>query len=80
EAYLHAIYLLNRLPSSSLKGRTPLDVLSTILRLPIEATLKLLVFGTTSYAYIPSEKRLKSAKFNPRAEEGLFIGIYSPNI
>lgn len=62
-----ATYLINRLPSSKLMGKTPYE-LWTGYKPSIE---HIQVFGSPSYAFIPDHKR---KKFDPRSKKLILVG------
>ena len=66
EALAYACYLINRLPSSVIWGKTPLEVWSA----KIAADYDLLrVFGCPAYYHV------KKDKLDPRAKKGLFVSF-----
>ena len=67
-----AIYLLNRLPTRSVKEKTPLEAWSGIK--PTARHLK--TFGSICYVHVPSVKRKKLDK---KAEMGIFLGYSTPS-
>jgi len=64
EALTYAHHLINRLPSSALGGKTPLEVWSGK---PVGDYDSLHVFGSTAYYHV------KESKLDPRAKKALFI-------
>ena len=68
EAVMYASYLINRLPSAALNGKTPLEVWSGK---PINDYDTLHVFGSTAYYHV------KESKLDPRAKKALFMGVTS---
>ncbi|PNX95813.1 retrovirus-related Pol polyprotein from transposon TNT 1-94 [Trifolium pratense] len=71
-AVFHAVFIMNRVPSSAIKGRIPFDVLYG--KLP--ELSQLIVFG--SLCYVSSEDTHKS-KFDNRARKCVFLG-YRPGM
>lgn len=71
EAVNAVVYVLNRCPSSVLKGITPEEVWTG--RKPRIDHLR--IFGSQVLAYVPKKER---TKIDPKAREGLFVG-YAPN-
>jgi len=70
EACSVAVYIRNRLPHSSLQGKTPYEALYKT-----KPTIAhLLPFGQSCFAHIHQEKRTPGSKLQPRAEKGIFIG------
>jgi len=75
EAVLTAYYLINRLPSTILASKSPMDVLSSFY--PNVSTSNQLVpriFGCVSFVHVPSGDR---GKLDPRALKCVFIGYSS---
>ncbi|KAG8480295.1 hypothetical protein CXB51_024758 [Gossypium anomalum] len=68
EAVTYAGHLVNRLPSSALERKTPMEVWSGK---PITDYDSLHVFGSTVYYHV------KESKLDPRAKKALFMGITS---
>ena len=68
EAVTYAAHLVNRLPSSAIGGKTPLEVWSGK---PATDYDSLHVFGATAYYHV------KESKLDPRAKKALFMGITS---
>ncbi|KAE8707953.1 putative beta-1,3-galactosyltransferase 20 [Hibiscus syriacus] len=66
EAVTYAVHLINRLPSSAIGGKTPLEVWSGK---PATDYDSLHVFGSTAYYHV------KESKLDPRAKKALFMGI-----
>jgi len=66
EAVTYAQHLVNRLPSSAIDGKTPLEVWS---EKPATDYDSLHVFGFIAYYHV-----IKS-KLDPRAKEGSFHGL-----
>ena len=66
EVVMYASHLINRLPSASLNGKTPLEVWSGK---PINDYDTLHVFGSTAYYHV------KESKLDPRAKKALFMGV-----
>ncbi|KAE8725588.1 hypothetical protein F3Y22_tig00008386pilonHSYRG00069 [Hibiscus syriacus] len=66
EAVTYAGHLINRLPSSVIGGKTPLEVWSGK---PSTDYDSLHVFGSTAYYHV------KESKLDPRAKKALFMGI-----
>ena len=65
-----AVYLLNRLPTKSVSGKTSIEAWSGVK--PSAKHLK--IFGSICYVHVPSIKR---SKFDEKAELGIFIGYAS---
>ena len=63
---MYASYLINRLPSAVLNGKTPLEVWSGK---PINDYDTLHVFGSIAYYHV------KESKLHPRAKKALFMGV-----
>ncbi|KAG8480151.1 hypothetical protein CXB51_024883 [Gossypium anomalum] len=68
EAVTYAGHLVNRLPSSALERKTPMEVWSGKSTTVYDS---LHVFGSTAYYYV------KESKLDPRAKKALFMGITS---
>ena len=68
EAVMYASHLINRLPSSALNGKTPLEVWSGK---PANEYDTLRVFGSTTYYHV------KESKLDLRAKKALFMGVTS---
>ena len=68
EAVMYASHLINRLPSATLNGKTPLEVWSGK---PVNDYDTLHVFGSTAYYHV------KESKLDPRAKKALFMGVTS---
>ncbi|KAE8707872.1 hypothetical protein F3Y22_tig00110372pilonHSYRG00231 [Hibiscus syriacus] len=66
EAVIYAGQLINRLPSSAIGGKTPLEVWSGK---PATDYDSLHVFGSTAYYHV------KESKLDPREKKALFMGI-----
>jgi len=66
-----SVYILNRIPTKSLKGITPYE--AWYARKPNVGHFK--VFGCLAYAHIPDEKR---RKLDPKSQACIFVG-YSEN-
>lgn len=69
-AYLWAIQLKNQSPSFALPEVTPTQALHG--RIPDLRHLR--VFGCVAYVHIPQEKRVKSAKLEPRSRKCQMVG------
>ena len=65
---MYASHLINRLPSTALNGKTPLEVWSGK---PANDYDTLRVFGSTTYYHV------KESKLDQRAKKALFIGVNS---
>ena len=85
EATRAAVYLLNRLPSTSLGTKTPLDAFSWLVNgdgsnshdfLTNYSGLR--VWGCRVTCHIPREVRQKGEKFSPRGETGRLVGYEGP--
>ncbi|KAG8473238.1 hypothetical protein CXB51_035235 [Gossypium anomalum] len=72
EAANTSVYLLNRLPTTAVKDKTPFEVWHDLK--PIVSHLK--VFGCVCYTLIPTEKRTKLER---RAAPRIFVGYSSTN-
>ena len=66
EAIMYASHLINRLPSTALNRKTPLEVW---FGKPINDYDTLHVFGSTAYYHV------KESKLDPRAKKALFMGV-----
>ncbi|KAK2415821.1 myosin-16 [Trifolium repens] len=75
ESVLTASYLINRLPSSVLTSKTPMEVLSSFY-LDVFASCNLIsrIFGCKLFVHIHSDGR---GKLDPRAFKCVFIGYSS---
>ena len=62
------ISLINRLPSATLNGKTPLEVW---FGKPVNDYDTLRVFGSNAYYHV------KESKLDPRAKKALFMGVTS---
>lgn len=70
EAVMHAHYLLNRLPTRRLNGKSPYEIANKI-----KPKLgKLPIWGTACYAHVP-EKHRPHKKLAPRATRCRFLGL-----
>ena len=68
EALVYACRLINRLPSTAIGGKTPLEKWSGK---PATNYNSLHVFGSTAYYHV------KESKLDPRAKKAIFMGITS---
>ncbi|KAI3472951.1 hypothetical protein Pfo_029197 [Paulownia fortunei] len=68
EAVTYAQHLINRLPSSAIGDKTPLEVWS---EKPVADYDSLYIFGSLGYYHV------KESKLEPRAKKALFMGITS---
>ncbi|KAH9771354.1 Integrase catalytic domain-containing protein [Citrus sinensis] len=66
EAVVYACHLINRLPSTAIEGRTPMEMWTGK---PATDYNSLHVFGSTAYYHV------KESKLDPRAKKALFMGI-----
>ncbi|KAH9805146.1 hypothetical protein KPL71_002341 [Citrus sinensis] len=66
EAVVYACHLINHLPSTAIKGRTPMEMWTGK---PATDYNSLHVFGSTTYYHV------KESKLDPRAKKALFMGI-----
>ena len=66
EAVVYACHLINRLPSTAIQGRTPMEMWTGK---PATDYDSLHVFGSTAYYHV------KKSKLDPRAKKALFMGI-----
>jgi hypothetical protein len=71
EAVLTASHLINRLPSSTLHGQVPFEVLSTHVSIPSLNTLPARVFGCVVFVHLPKNQR---SKLDARALRCVFVG------
>ena len=86
EILLGAIYITNRTATSSLDKMTPVEAfkrqvqpgLQNVDYLPDISHLR--VLGCKTYMNIPKERRIKSAKLDPHAEEGYLVGFEGSKI
>jgi hypothetical protein len=86
EVLLSAVYVTNRIASSSLDKMTPVEAfkrqvqpgLSDADYMPDISNLRIL--GCKTYVNIPKERRIKSAKLAPHAEEGYLVGFEGSKI
>lgn len=74
EALSSVVYLINRTPSSVLRFRRPLDVLSNHCMLPLVVHLSPRVFGCVVYVHLHINQR---TKLEPRALKCVFVGYGS---
>ncbi|BFG37702.1 hypothetical protein CerSpe_239760 [Prunus speciosa] len=75
EAVLSAAYLINRIPSSILQFRTPLQTLQPHSQIPPTQNLEPRVFGCVVFVHLHDHQR---SKLDPRADKCVFIG-YAPH-
>ncbi|KAE8654775.1 glutamate-ammonia ligase family protein [Hibiscus syriacus] len=68
EALVYACHLVNRLPSTAIGGKTPLEKWFGEPAIDYDS---LHVFGSTAYYYV------KESKLDPRAKKAIFMGITS---
>ncbi|KAE8684117.1 hypothetical protein F3Y22_tig00111151pilonHSYRG00072 [Hibiscus syriacus] len=68
EALVYACHLVNRLPSTAIGGKTPLEKWFGV---PATDYDSLHVFGSTAYYHV------KESKLDPRAKKAIFMGITS---
>ncbi|KAE8690124.1 hypothetical protein F3Y22_tig00110926pilonHSYRG00104 [Hibiscus syriacus] len=68
EALVYACHLVNRLPSTAIGGKTPLEIWFGEPAIDYDS---LHVFGSTVYYHV------KESKLDPRAKKAIFIGITS---
>ena len=66
EAIAYASYVINRLPTSALDGKTPKEVWSGQ---PVSDYNSLHIFGCPAYYHV------KESKLDPRSKKGIFIGF-----
>ncbi|KAI1000346.1 hypothetical protein K3495_g7849 [Podosphaera aphanis] len=87
EIFSSCIYLTNRIGTSTLKNKTPveafLDQIDPSYReyqshKPDFSYLR--VLGCRAYVLIPEEKRVRSKKLDPRAKLGILVGYEGENI
>lgn len=71
EAVLTACHLINRLPSSVLKGHIPYEALSQHVSIPSFHNLHARVFGCVVFVHVPKNQR---TKLDARALKCVFIG------
>jgi hypothetical protein len=83
---MSAVYVTNRIATSSLDKMTPVEAfkrqvqpgLSDAEYMPDISHLRIL--GCKTYVNIPKERRIKSAKLAPHAEEGYLVGFEGSKI
>ncbi|CAL9005203.1 unnamed protein product [Prunus brigantina] len=75
EAVLSAAYLINRIPTSILQFRTPLQTLQHQCQIPPTQNLEPRIFGCVVFVHLHDHQR---SKLDPRAEKCVFIG-YAPH-
>ena len=82
ECYLAAVYLNDRVPRKSLGWKSPIEKINDFANLPIKHELAhLRRHGCKSYVLFKEKsKPKKSAKLQPRAFIGYFVGYDSTNI
>ena len=68
ETVTYARYLINRLPSTAIAGKTPLEKWSNKSATDYDS---LHVFGCVAYYHV------KESKLDPRAKKAVFLGITS---
>ena len=79
-AVQYSVYIQNRIPHRSLRGRTPISFWRTA-RIKANQPLSdvdtrlVKVFGCTAYAHIPNNRR--DSKLSERATPGVFLGMDS---
>lgn len=81
EAYLTAIYIMNR--SKTTTDRTPYGTLNISLGITNEGppnVTNLRAFGCKAWVYLPKEQRTQSAKLAVRAQHGFLVGYTASNI
>lgn len=66
EAITYACHLINRLPSTAINGKSPLEVWSGK---PVSDYNSLRVFGCPAYYHV------REGKLDPRAKKSLFMGL-----
>ena len=66
EAVVYACHLINRLPSSAIEGKTPIEVWSGK---PASDYDSLHIFGCPAYFHVTEDK------LDPRAKKGVFLGF-----
>lgn len=71
EAVATSVYLLNRLPTKALDLKNPLQMLSTMSKVPPALSLHPRVFGYSVFVHIPKHER---TKLSPCAVKCVFIG------
>ena len=71
EAIASATYLTNRLPSKSLRFKTPLDILQNHFNIPSTHSLPPRIFGCVVYVHLPKPVR---HKLEPRVVKCIFVG------
>jgi hypothetical protein len=75
--------LLNLTATSALEGDvTPIELWNRGVGCPnpVPNVGKMHAFGHTGYVHIPSEKRVKGEKFEPRALPGHLVGMVGESI
>lgn len=68
--FLWLIQLKNRSPTRAIPDITPFQALTR----EIPDLAYLLIFKCRAYVFIPKEKRIQSAKLDPRSEQCIFVG------
>ena len=66
QAVVYVCHLINRLPSTAIEGRTPMEIWTSTHATDYNT---LHVFGSTAYYHV------KESKLDPRAKKALFMGI-----
>ena len=74
--FLWSVQLKNCSPTSALPDCIPFQALTG--KLPNLTPLR--IFGCRAYVYIPKEKQMQSAKWDPRSEQCIFVGYDSSGI
>ena len=70
------IHVINRTTTSAVDSMTPYEAFYSQLekgKLHKPSVAHLRVLGCKVFVYTPKERRIKSAKFNNRAEEGILL-------
>ena len=86
EILLGAIHVTNRIATSSLDKMTPAEAFKRQVQLGLQDAdylpdiSHLYVLGCKVYMNIPKERRVKSAKLAPHAEEGYLVGFEGSKI
>ena len=73
----YAVELLNHYPTTAVPcGKTPRQMLLEHMKVanPVPSLHSVRTFGEPGYVHIPVQKRVKSAKFQPRATKMYFVG------
>jgi hypothetical protein len=87
EVYVAAIHITNRTATSTLDNMTPVEAFMRQVQPELQAEdayrpdlSHLRAIGCRVYVNIPKERRVKSAKLDPHAEEGFLVGFEGSRI